>query len=381
MSGPEVFERESSSFKLLEEFAADASSAAGYFAESLACKGDAVKWLADDLCVPESPGFPGTLFSTVFQLRITVNELRRTFRDYQEGCESRIRETFAGIDAIRAEEKRLIDADVAPFDEAARELARLALSLNVLPSLPTRDARRAIAERTWPRYSQRLSLYRAKRSAARAGCGERRPSVAEVSHTAAVRRLFGAFSESLAALGGRICESALALQALSATVDYASDFRAFIAREGLRFFDVPPPPFERFKFASPYRAPYACVIERFAMPYLPALMAVARADFAPASDDELPLRRGGAFYLMQAPREAWVFAMARHGEHGWVPAAFVEVVGVGIAVILDKAGAPTFEGKSRSIVAVAGAGDDGRVRCIDARGNPVIAERSALALL
>jgi hypothetical protein len=198
----------------------------------------------------------------------------------------------------------------------------------------------------------------------------------------AVLKLFDSLSVSMGKLGNRVSDAARALQALSSTIDYPSDFRAFISKADFKFVDVSPPPFERFKFSSRYSAPDVYVIERFAMPYLPLRMALAKADFVGASSDEISLKKGEILYLMQAPGEDWVFATTRvYGTYGWVPTSFIEVIGVGIAVVVDKAGAPTFQGKSRSFVAVAGPGEDGEVNCIDAKGNPLSVARSALAIL
>jgi hypothetical protein len=241
-----------------------------------------------------------------------------------------------------------------------------------------RDARKVI-EGTWAKYSQSLAIFSAKGACcAGAGCYPN----ASVSRFTSLIPLFESASESLGKIGERISDTARAICLLAPRVDYASDFRAFTTKSDLKFIDISPPPFARFKFASHYNAPDVRPIETFTMRYLPSFIAIAKADFAPASPDELPLKAGQAIYLMQAPREQWLFAMTRaHAHYGWVPASFVDVRGVGIAVVIDPGGAKAFTGRARSLLVLVGTDSGGAVICEDLRHRRFAFKRAAVAIL
>jgi hypothetical protein len=162
-------------------------------------------------------------------------------------------------------------------------------------------------------------------------------------------------------------------------VDFTRDFVDFVRDADFKFVDVSPPPFDRFRFSSKFARPDVSVVERFVMPYLPLRIAVARADFVPEGPDELPLKKGKYVYLMQQPKNGWVFAMTRaYGKYGFVPSQFVDVRGVGIAVVLREA--PGYIGRVGAMLVLLGGGDEA-VTCEDFHGKKINLSRAAVAIL
>jgi hypothetical protein len=185
-------------------------------------------------------------------------------------------------------------------------------------------------------------------------------------------------SSALAQLGKEITEAARGLCHVATGADFACDFTSFARGADLKWIDVSPPPFERFKFSSRFAAPDVCVIERFSLLYFPIRLVRARADFEAQSQEELPLRRGQRVWLMQPVRDQWVFVMAGTSEAcGFVPSAFIDVIGVGIAAVLPGA-AGARPGK---LVAVMGEGAPGYVVCEDLRGRRIELARDVVAII
>jgi hypothetical protein len=338
----------------------------GFFGDHIIGSGRDPSRYGCELCVPESPGFPGSAFSAVFQVAATVHDVGRQFQQSHAGNASRI------ADAAARFESRL-NSDRRPSPARVDELASLTASLNSAAGLAAKDARRLL-DGLWPRYAQILAMCRAGRPS-----GGRSPD----SKFQAAPGLLKGILESFGALGDQICRASGALQNLCRRVDYASDFRRFIARADLKFVDVTPPPFGRFTFASRYCAPDVRAIAPFTMPYFPSHVAVAKADFAAESPDELPLRKGQRLYLMQTPRGEWAFAMApARAVYGWVPSSFVQVRGIGIAVVLDRQEASGFRGRRQAILVLLEVREEGaNVLCEDAHGNQFVFNRKAVAIL
>jgi hypothetical protein len=173
-SSPEDFRRESEHLAMLGESLRDVCSVFSTFANDLSDQASGIPSLADDLCIPESPGFPGTLFSTVFQMAGTVADLSRHFQDFHSALHSGLETLFERIEMKRAVYSRLVtDAATGP-DAGFRDLTPLTTALNGAASLPTKDAK-VIVDHTWPRYLQTLALYLADQSEAQRSIPETAP--------------------------------------------------------------------------------------------------------------------------------------------------------------------------------------------------------------
>jgi hypothetical protein len=361
---------ESRFFDLVSTTLRNVSTVPQLFIDFMGEEAKGLQSLANDLCIPESPGFPGTLFSAVFQLKIMMADLGLHFQGFSASLISAADEAHATAEGIRGDRKALIDSDTQLPWSAAIDLIGLSASLNAAPSIPAKDGRKVV-EQIWGKYCETLMVCRANIARSKQKSGE----LAKVPPLLTV-------AKSIGTLGERIAEAGQAVRLLTSRIEYCTDFVAFTKRAELKFIDVSPPPFTRFKFKSKFCAPEIFVIEPFTMQYLPSHIAIAKADFVPESRHELRLKRGDLVYLMQPPREEWVLAMSRtYAVYGWVPTDFVEVQGSGVAVVLDVKGARGFRGRPRSLLAIVGEQERGKIPCQDSRGNLFEFDREAIAVL
>jgi hypothetical protein len=119
------------------------------------------------------------------------------------------------------------------------------------------------------------------------------------------------------------------------------------------------------------------------MPYLPIAVAQVLSNFESASADELSVKENQLVYVMQPPKDEWVFVMQKpYGICGFVPETFLKTIGVGVAVMLTE-GDPEgeFDPRVGSVVAVLGDGGNGTVLVADYRLRSCQMPRDALAIL
>jgi hypothetical protein len=309
--------------------------------------------LAKDLSIATSPGFPDTLFSTVFQLGLAVAALDQRFHDHSSTLIFRVAMALERIAAVRNEQERLLVFQADDVLHHFDELSSMTTALNGSTGLDSKSCKQVV-DRLWSKYSIGLAYCLGQRR----GDAARR-ALADYSPFVPVTETFHIACDSLARIGERISDAGLAVRQLAEKIDFETDFSAFVKHADLKFVDVSPPPFERFKFSSRYAAPDVCVIERFTMPYLPISIARAKAAFEAQSQDELSLKKGQSIYLMQRI-QPWVLAMTRvYAICGFVPGEYVEILGIGIAAG-EKTGKESLIGRK-----------GGKVSCKDSRGNAI----------
>ena len=109
-----------------------------------------------------------------------------------------------------------------------------------------------------------------------------------------------------------------------------------LRQKGIRFCDDELPKFKRHEFSSVYYMPERMVIPQFKVEYFPMGAAVAKADFTPQDENEVPLEKGRTVYLME-PVEAdqpWTMVMTCGWRRiGFVPSAYLDVAAGKIAVV------------------------------------------------
>jgi hypothetical protein len=336
------------------------------FCHSLLQESSAGSDLPRHLCIPPSPGFPGTLFTTVFQLSSTAPDIARLFLEF---C----REFDSEVDRASANASRIFSAQCRLFEHPRplEELRSLVLVLNTAGERPMKEAK-AMIECLWGKYVHAMALTIPTET------GGGLPRAARAWPFECVGPVFAAATVGLKRLGDAVACAGRALRQVATTIDFPCDFTEFVRQEDLKWVDVSPPPFERFKFASRFACPDVIVIERFTIVYFPVGMARAKADFTPEAPDELVLTKGTVVWLMQQPKEQWVLAMAKVREQsGFVPTAFVEPIGVALAAVLPGAVGV----RSGMLVAVIKERPRGRVLCEKADGRKIDIAREKLAIL
>jgi hypothetical protein len=370
----EEFRRSTCEFELINSAMKDFSQTYERFG---ACVDDqSLKTLPQALCDPDSPGFPGSLFSTVYQLQSSAADVAHGFREFGARLDTYRTEVFDSILRTRADQERFLALDTS--EKVFDDLHVLTAAVNGSGALGSRDAKSAL-DFLWPKYPAALAAFLGRRFR-ETPSGSPKRSLGEVSGFELMIGFFQFASKSITKLGQRICESGRQLQVRAEAVNFKEDFKFFAQNANLKFIDVSPPPFDRFKFSSKYAAPDIYVIERFVMPYLPVAIAEARAHFAAESTDELDLKKGQFVYLMQHPQNEWVFAMTRaHAKYGFVPSAFVQVRGIGIAVVIKKTQA--WNGKVGALLILLGVTNADTVRCQDFRGRHFQFPRTSVAIL
>jgi hypothetical protein len=255
-------------------------------------------------------------------------------------------------------------------------LVEAASQLNQDAQLPKPKAKTQVTA-NWPRYAQlRASQLRPT---------TRRPGLKgldEVSPQDEVHNSLIAISKLIRRFSTKFTTTGMLLRASSGQIDFARDFTEFVRNANLRFMDIPPVRFDRFKFTSRYAVPDIVNLQRFTMPYLPIGVARILEDFEGQSPDELSVRKGQVVYLMQKPDEGWIFVMRKpYGVCGFVPESFAEVIGVGTAVLLAEVRADRFDDRVGAVLAVIKEGEGGAVLVEDERAVRAECARQNLAIL
>ena len=149
-----------------------------------------------------------------------------------------------------------------------------------------------------------------------------------ISSLAGISRQIHKFSQTMS----------LAAEDLSAaTLKHETDFALFIENLHLKFIDISPPPFEKFKFSSPFIEPDGSPIVRFKLSYFPLSMVEALADFEAEDEDEINLIKGQRIFLMEKNSDGWVLALKlSYQKFGFVPSTYVKQVGIGLAVAKEE---------------------------------------------
>lgn len=96
---------------------------------------------------------------------------------------------------------------------------------------------------------------------------------------------------------------------------------------GIRFCDDALPEFKRYEFKSPYYKLDRMALPPFKVEYFPVGAAVARADFTPVGESEVPLEKGRRVFLMEAMRseQPWTMVMTCGWRRiGFVPTAYLD---------------------------------------------------------
>jgi hypothetical protein len=323
-------------------------------------------------CIPPPPS---TLFTTILQIKTSVGDIQRQVRDFGREVDSVRAKVFGFLDSFCMDQLRVIKCGIM-LDQSVHlpELQETVSQMNQDAALPRPRAKAQVAA-SWPRYAQLLASHLRPVS---------RPTgalkgLSEVNRHESVEASFSQISAGLGRLAEQFKAHSVALTGSSKQVDFTKDFREFVKRADFRFIDISPSPFDRFKFTSRYAVPDVINIERFTMPHLPLYIARVIADFTGEDRDELSVTTGQVIYLMQNPRDQWVFAMQRpFGICGFVPTNFVRIVGCGIAVVLKEL---VGHGRVGSIVAVIEEEKNRTVLVEDLKEKRFALPRDSLAIL
>lgn len=127
--------------------------------------------------------------------------------------------------------------------------------------------------------------------------------------------------------------ASIQLQEASDSINFGQDIHPFINKMKIAFVDTHPPPFERFRFSSPFVSPDVRPQVQFKLFYYPLYMAEAIADFHSEDTDELELAKGDRVFVMENPKNGWTFVLRMsYQKFGFVPETYIKKVGIRLAV-------------------------------------------------